>query len=104
MMHSIFLAACTAFGCEPLHGAISKIGFVIMPPLGLEYTYFMKIGQPKLSERISQRSGLLVPPTIKGRRICELVITKGNKEKRQSPMTLPLPLSIRMRFKTGKNL
>jgi hypothetical protein len=29
----------------------------------LEYIYFMKIGQPKLSERETQRSGLFVPPT-----------------------------------------
>jgi hypothetical protein len=29
----------------------------------LEYIYFMKIGQPKLSERKSQRSGLVVIPT-----------------------------------------
>jgi len=29
----------------------------------LEYTDFMKIGKPKLSERKTRRSGLLVTPT-----------------------------------------
>jgi hypothetical protein len=30
----------------------------------LEYIYFINIGQPKLSERKSQRSGLLVTPAM----------------------------------------
>jgi hypothetical protein len=29
-----------------------------------EYIYFIKIGQPKLSEKEGQRSGLLVTPTF----------------------------------------
>jgi hypothetical protein len=33
------------------------------PPCGLEYTYFMKIGQPKLSERKRQKGGVFVPLT-----------------------------------------
>jgi len=30
------------------------------PPCGLEYIYFMKIGQPKLSERETQEVGCLL--------------------------------------------
>jgi hypothetical protein len=29
----------------------------------MEYTYLMRIGQPKLPERETQRSGLVVKPT-----------------------------------------
>jgi len=29
----------------------------------MEYTYFVKVGQPKLSERKSQTGGLVVTPT-----------------------------------------
>jgi hypothetical protein len=44
----------------------------------------MKIGQPKLSERKSQRSGLFVPPICNGEMIWESMITEGNKQKKQS--------------------
>ena len=47
----------------------------------LEYIYFMKIGQPKLSERKGQRSGLFVPPTnLALERFWDSTITGGNQE------------------------
>jgi hypothetical protein len=41
----------------------------------------MKMGQPKLSEKESQRSGLSVQQVLSGNFILELMITEGNKQK-----------------------
>jgi hypothetical protein len=47
----------------------------------LEYIYFMKIGQPELSERKSQRSGLVVQLIFSVEMIQELMIIEGNVHK-----------------------
>jgi hypothetical protein len=58
----------------------------------------MKIGQPKLSEGPKEvGSGMFVTPTIcNGDMICEVVITEGNKQKRQGRVDPALLLDNRM--------
>jgi hypothetical protein len=42
----------------------SGFGRKEQPAIGVKPIYFMKIGQPKLSKRNGQKSGLFAPPNV----------------------------------------